>query len=211
MHAWLRSFCGIAFSLFLKIWRKFISQVRSLAFHRNSDLLISIAFFSPTDENDDAHQFLKQSLRMDLENLLHIYAQHLLSNRRGDIMEFFESAWQLRCSTISHDSNCVSELDYSKETAIYLSIEIQIHNRLPWNQQTQIGFFIEIVFTTCVGEIYLIVNGSFLLLFISICLHHQAFSKMFQYFVQKFTKDDEYQNHKDFLCHLFRFHVSVKE
>lgn len=78
---------------------------------------------------------------------------------------------------------------------------------LPWNQHTLIGYFGETFATLLIGEAYGIANGSLLLLFVSLCMHHQAFYQMFQYSTSKL----ESRNAQEQLCKLIRFHSSVKE
>lgn len=50
---------------------------------------------------------------------------------------------------------------------------------LPWDQSTMTGYFGEIFYVIAIIQAYMFMNGSILLLFVSICLVHQAFSKMF--------------------------------
>lgn len=62
-----------------------------------------------------------------------------------------------------------------------LYVLISRSKSLPWNQQTPFGCFWEIVYHIVVGEVYLFLNGTFLLFFVSLCLHHRAFYERFQF------------------------------
>lgn len=83
---------------------------------------------------------------------------------------------------------------------------------LPWNQTTLVGYAVELTTLGSIGLFYFVVYGTFLMLFLSICMHHQAFSKMFKYLVDKLNRSDvENQCDKKSLCNLIRFHISVKK
>lgn len=85
---------------------------------------------------------------------------------------------------------------------------------LPWNQTTFMGYVGELALSIPAGFGYWFVNGTFLLLFISICTHHQAFCEMLGHSVEKLNRSDGDENSqciaksfRDFI----RFHLSVKE
>lgn len=83
---------------------------------------------------------------------------------------------------------------------------------LPWNQNTPIGYLCEACVVFCTGCAYIIVNGSILILFFSICLHHRAFYQMIHHNLQNFNRCDEMKrDNEEFLCKLIRFHISIKE
>lgn len=82
---------------------------------------------------------------------------------------------------------------------------------LPWDQETPLGYFGEICISMICIEAYLLDNGALVLLFISMCLHHQAFYKMFQHSLLKLNRPDKNRNDKKHICNLIRFHISVKE
>lgn len=82
---------------------------------------------------------------------------------------------------------------------------------LPFDQQTLLGYFGEEALSIFTAEFYLIVNGSILLLFIGICLHHQAFFKIFHHGVSKLNHFHEDQNDEQLLCELVQFHILAKE
>lgn len=92
-------------------------------------------------------------------------------------------------------------------------IKVHLVYSLPWNQTTPLGYLAEICFQMLCGEAYLTFNGSVILLFISMCLYHQAFYKMFQYSMRKMNQppDEGQQDTKGVLCNFIRFHISVKE
>lgn len=60
------------------------------------------------------------------------------------------------------------------------------------------------------AEVYLVTNGSLLLLFISICLHHLSFYKMFRDEARKLDYRDKDRNDAEHLRKLIRFHIIVK-
>lgn len=72
------------------------------------------------------------------------------------------------------------------------------------------GYFAEIWFHIYYFEAYYI-SGSILLLFIAICLHHQAFYKIFQNKLQKLNHSDERDNSKKLVFQVIRFHSSTNE
>lgn len=81
---------------------------------------------------------------------------------------------------------------------------------LPWNQKTPIGYTIEIIHTLITTQCYYSFNGLFLLLFITICLHHQAFYKISQHAIEIWEQPDNKINDKMFLRDLIQFHVITK-
>lgn len=82
---------------------------------------------------------------------------------------------------------------------------------LPWNQAIKLGYFMEIFYDIVFGDMYLLANGSMLLLFISICLHHLAFYKRFKYTTSKLGDPQNPNNDKKILCDLIQFHKLVNE
>lgn len=82
---------------------------------------------------------------------------------------------------------------------------------LPWDQTTKLGYFMEMICDLIFGEFYLLGNGAFLLLFISICLYHLAFYKRFKYSISKLSQSENPGNDKKLLCDLIQFHNMVKE
>lgn len=77
---------------------------------------------------------------------------------------------------------------------------------LPWNQATNMGYFGEMLLCTFTCTGYLISNGIPLVLFLSLCVHHQAFAKIFKHKSNKSVKCDA-----KMLCGLINFHISAKE
>lgn len=83
------------------------------------------------------------------------------------------------------------------------------HFRLPWDQNTLTGYMAEIyIFSLGVGTTFAISTGSALMLFISICIHHGAFSKMFKHTAQKLGQQNT--GNSEILRELVNFHNSVK-
>lgn len=78
------------------------------------------------------------------------------------------------------------------------------------------GYFGEIIQTLIAAEIFLLVNGVPLVLFISICIHHQAFYKIFKHMIDEWNARQKNQSaDKDvekFLAYdLIHFHILVKK
>lgn len=87
-------------------------------------------------------------------------------------------------------------------------------HRLPWDSSTLIGFIGEICFVLISYHFYNIINGSAILLFISICLHHRAFYKMIQHSIGKLDCSVNHQNHQNrdqLFCELIHFHISAQK
>lgn len=84
-------------------------------------------------------------------------------------------------------------------------------NRLPWNQHTYIGYIGDMIFASLYAAAFFTCNGSFILFFISICLHLKAFSKMFQHTALEMSGSDQSRNNKQFLIELIQFHVTIKK
>lgn len=76
---------------------------------------------------------------------------------------------------------------------------------MPWNQTTLLGYFGEsfIVAVDCTS--YLFTTGVFLLLFLSLCIHHQAFHKMFKHSIDTLNQCDKNCCDEKYLCGLIRF------
>ena len=81
---------------------------------------------------------------------------------------------------------------------------------LPWDQTTLLGYFGEIIFCILVCEAYLLYNGAVLLTFVSICLHHKAFSGMFQHKLRNLEGPTKNRSEKDFFHNIIDLHNTVK-
>lgn len=86
-----------------------------------------------------------------------------------------------------------------------------IRHSLPWDQTTPFGYFMEMCVSLPFGAAYYIINGTLLILFVSICLHHQAFYEMFSYSVNSLQVVHGHHIKKKILNDLVRFHIAVKE
>lgn len=80
----------------------------------------------------------------------------------------------------------------------------------PWNQTTPIGYLAELCFHLVSAQVYLLSNGIFLLLFISICWNHRTFYIMFQHSIDGLSQTKK-ETDKVLLCDLIRFHMSIKK
>lgn len=95
----------------------------------------------------------------------------------------------------------------------HILTEIKLDFSLPWNQATtnMVGYIFEMIFVMMIALSYLLVNGSFLLLFVSICFHHRAFHEMFEHSTKQLGKFGESRNDLERLCRLVQFHTTIKE
>lgn len=84
-------------------------------------------------------------------------------------------------------------------------------NRLPWDATTPAGYFWEIFLSTVYIETYYTVNGPVLMLFVSICMHNQAFYEMFAHSVREMDDLRDVQKEKAHIFYLVQFHVTAKE
>lgn len=80
---------------------------------------------------------------------------------------------------------------------------------LPWNQDTFFGYVGEILYSLFGGGAFLFVNGSLLLLFISIYFHHVAFAEIFRRSLKQKTDENKIDN--EFLCKLIQFNITVRK
>lgn len=118
-----------------------------------------------------------------------------------DVEGSFRFQFRVSSEQVYVSENCIIQRVFF--TLIYCS--------LPWDQETFLGYIGEMVVSMICMEGYLIDNGALLLLFISMCLHHQAFYRMFRNSLCKLNRPDKRRNDKEHLCNLIRFHISVKE
>lgn len=90
------------------------------------------------------------------------------------------------------------------------------HPRLPWDQETALGWLFTTIFGVISATYYLFGNPAFLTLFISICEFHRAFRSLFRREINKFneiaqTKPYSQNEVKQTLCEIISLHISVKE
>lgn len=81
---------------------------------------------------------------------------------------------------------------------------------LPWNQSTLIGYICELIYDTIGTEAY-VLAASFVLLFVSTCLHNQAFFQVFQHYLRSLNHHDGSSKGNELLRQIIRFHISAKE
>lgn len=82
--------------------------------------------------------------------------------------------------------------------------------RLPWNQNSPLGYVMETIFCSAACQVFLIFTGTIHLMFIGSSLHNQAFCKMFQHLLSKLENFDEHQHDDKMLHKLLRFHYLIK-
>lgn len=87
---------------------------------------------------------------------------------------------------------------------------IKLYASLPWNQETPLGYVGYVGFNFLVVESYLIFNGTILLLFVSLCLHHRGFYEMFRHALGQLECPEPNRNDKHKLHKLIQFHYLVK-
>lgn len=68
----------------------------------------------------------------------------------------------------------------------------------------------EIIFVAFYAASYFFANGSSLLFFVSICLHHEAFYKIFHKLTCRMDVIDGNQELEEHIFKTIRFHVSTK-
>lgn len=130
-----------------------------------------------------------------------------LSTGRLDVDDFFRPlplVYVLLKIKLLDTSSAISVINFEK---------IILYNnrfRFYWNQRTPFGYFAEFGAIVLFGFAYLAVMGTFLVLFISMSLHHQAFYKMFQHKVDEMNRSNEKHCAELFLRHLIRFHTEAK-
>lgn len=82
---------------------------------------------------------------------------------------------------------------------------------MPWNQSTFLGYIAEQNLMCFFGGTYMVGDGVVLLLFVSICMHHQAFYEMFEFSINEWNQLDANPNDDQFILDQIRFHISVKK
>lgn len=82
---------------------------------------------------------------------------------------------------------------------------------LPWNQSTPIGYSVEITLSISDPEFYMVSNGVFLLLFISLCQHHRAFYDIIEYTTRKIGKKESYQSNAYLFGDIVEIHTAAKK
>lgn len=84
-------------------------------------------------------------------------------------------------------------------------------HRLPWDQNTVIGYIADICTVIFCTESYFICNGVFLMLFISLCLNYCAFLEMYQNTLRALDHPNKEHDKNEFMKNLITFHSTVKE
>lgn len=81
-------------------------------------------------------------------------------------------------------------------------MEIRGNHSLPWNQQTFTGYFFKVFYCNTVGAVYMLLNGTFSLLFVFFCFNHQAFYEQFRHMLNKMNNLNGNSSKKANLCEL---------
>lgn len=154
----------------------------------------------------------KQHKWMALENVFEIYdwrnSYHSWDNCFNLFTGLLADSRRFRCKLfVSSIQNCVSV----KEPSLKCQICSTFFFRLPWDQQKLVGYLAETFIAFYSAGAYLTTNGLLFTLFVSMCVQHLAFYKMFRHFVQEFDDPGEKRNDEELLCKLIEFHVITKE
>lgn len=100
-------------------------------------------------------------------------------------------------------------LFFSIELFNNLSFFIILQNSLPCDQHTKLGYFYELIFDFFVANNYMFVSVFSFVLFVSLCMFHPAFYKIFEHHVRIMNGRDERRNYKKHIIDLIRFHMSI--
>lgn len=92
----------------------------------------------------------------------------------------------------------------------------KINCRFPWDQNTLIGWIMELIFNIVAATMYFIIASSFLILFFSICQYHGSFYKIFRLQIDEIDAAIAQQplpTHriKKLLYETINFHISAKK
>lgn len=91
------------------------------------------------------------------------------------------------------------------------SIFIKFSNSLPWDQSTPIGYFAEICYDIFVSQSYLIFNGAFLILFVSLCYHFRTFDEMNEHLIEKISDSAQMiKANRKILCTAVDFQCTIR-
>lgn len=82
---------------------------------------------------------------------------------------------------------------------------------LPWNEENRIGYIAENCLFLISLSVYLVTNGTVLMLFISLTWILQAFSKMYRHTANKLKHPDENRNVEKTLCKLVDLQNMARE
>lgn len=85
------------------------------------------------------------------------------------------------------------------------------HFVLPFNQSTYWGYFGETTFNTITCGAFFIVNGTVMVLFISICLYHKAFYEVFEHSLKNLDSRSKVRRSESIICGIIRFRSSTQE
>lgn len=91
---------------------------------------------------------------------------------------------------------------------MHLSKYDQWNSRLPWNQQTPLGYVAEMCFHLFCCTTYCL-SVSLIVLFISVTLYQRAFYEMFKYSSDQIEPSDAHM--KTNICQMVKFHIFAKE
>lgn len=82
---------------------------------------------------------------------------------------------------------------------------------LPWDQHTPTAYIIEMFFNLFSLQIYTLISGVIMFLFISLCLYHRAFYQMFRQSAGELKTSDRKSYHKKYIFKLLQLHITTKK
>lgn len=109
---------------------------------------------------------------------------------------------------IDQETLCMKNMNTDVQ---YSFVMIEYHFSLPWNQSTLLGYSYEICYEMTLAMSFFAVNGLFLIFFISMCLCHNSFYKIFRSLLNQLDDSKTTRESEEALCNLIRFRVSVQE
>lgn len=82
---------------------------------------------------------------------------------------------------------------------------------MPWNQSTNIGYSVEVTLSISDPEFYMVSNGVFLLLFVSLCQHHRAFYEIVEFTTRKIGIEENYESNAYLFGDIVKIHAAAKK
>lgn len=121
--------------------------------------------------------------------------------------EFVYKIWGDLSRTFIHARPiCVS--NFLVNTLLF-DLKIVYFIRLPWNQDTVIGWLGLIFYEYFVAGFYFSITFVFMTFFIAICKHHRTFNKYFHNLAQEIDSSSPYAEH--LIKKIFHFHKLMKK
>lgn len=108
-------------------------------------------------------------------------------------------------------NSCTKEFGRKNELKMIVDIfNVNKTCRLPWNTKTPLGYLGELLFGISICEVYMASTGVIILTFVSLCLYHRAFYRIFKFSLEKLGDSVNESDQKKLLCDLIRLHNTAK-